>query len=112
MKILIRLLVSAVAVYVTTRLLPGTWVDGFDNALVVAVVLGLVNTLVRPIIFILTLPINIMTLGLFTFVIMGLCVELVAKLVPGFHVSSLVVATEFAVVCSVVNWFLHGLERS
>jgi putative membrane protein len=111
MKILIHLVVSAAAVYVSARLLPGVWVDGFGNALVVAVVLGLINALVRPILFILTLPINLMTLGLFTFVIMGLCVELTAKLVPGFHVTGFLWAMAFATVLAVVNSFLHAFEK-
>ena len=111
MKILIHLLVSAIAVYVSARLLPGVWVDGFGNAMVVAVVLGIINMLVRPVLFILTLPINIMTLGLFTFVIMGACVELTAKFVPGFHVPNFAMAMAFAAVLTVVNFFFHALAR-
>jgi putative membrane protein len=111
MNILIHLLVSAVAVYVSARVLPGVWVDGFGNALVVAVVLGVINTLLRPILFILTLPINILTLGLFTIAIMGFCVKLTTILVPGFHVPSFAMAMAFSLVLAVVNAFLHGLQR-
>ncbi|MBI3554334.1 MAG: phage holin family protein [Elusimicrobia bacterium] len=111
MKLLVHILVSAIAVYVCAHVLPGVAVDGFGSALVAAVVLGLVNGLVRPILFILTLPITILTLGLFTFVLMGICVELVSWVVPGFHVSGILSAMLFAVVCSLVNSFLHGLER-
>ncbi len=111
MRILIHLLISAVAVYVTASVLPGVSIDGVGTALAVAVVLGLVNTLVRPVLFILTLPINILTLGLFTFVVIGLCVELTAWLVPGFHVAGLLWALAFAGVLSIVNAFLQGLER-
>lgn len=111
MRILIHLTLSTLAVWVSARLLPGVWVDGWGNSLIVAIVLGLINTLIRPILFILTLPINIMTLGLFTFVIMGACVELTTKLVPGFHVPSFMMAMAFAAVLSLITSFLHALEK-
>lgn len=111
MKILVHLALSTVAVWVSARLLPGVWVDGWGNSLIVAISLGVINMLVRPVLFILTLPINIMTLGLFTFVIMGACVELAAKLVPGFHVPNFFMAMAFAVVLAVINFFFHALEK-
>jgi putative membrane protein len=111
MKILIHILISAIAVYVTARLLPGVTLATFATALEVAVVLGLVNAIIRPILLILTLPINIMSLGLFTFVVIGFCVELVAKLVPGFKVASFLWALAFAGVLWLVNTFLHAFER-
>jgi putative membrane protein len=111
MRILIHILVSAVAVYVTARLLPGVHLAGFGTAIVAAVVLGLVNAVVRPILFVLTLPINILTLGLFTLVIVGGCVELAARLVPGFRVDGFWWALAFAAVLWAVNSFLHGLEK-
>ena len=110
MRILAHLLISAVAVFVAARVLPGVSVDGFGTALVVAVALGLVNAFLRPILFIITLPINILTLGLFTLVIIGGCVLLVARVVPGFHVAGLGWALAFAVTLAVVNAFLHALE--
>ncbi|MCX5795956.1 MAG: phage holin family protein [Elusimicrobia bacterium] len=111
MKILLHILVSGVAVYATARLLPGVHVAGFGTAIVAAVVLGVVNGFVRPILLIVTLPINLLTLGLFTLVIIGGCVELAAWLVPGFVVDSFWWALAFAAVLWVVNSFLHGLER-
>lgn len=111
MKLLARVLLSAVAVYVTARLLPGVRVDGFGAALVTAVALGLINGILRPILLILTLPINILTLGLFTFIVIGGCVELAAAVVPGFHVASFGWALAFAVVLWLVNSFFHALER-
>ena len=71
MKILAHLLISAVAVFAAAHILPGVTVDGFGTAVVVAIVLGLVNGLLRPLLLLLTLPLNILTLGLFTFVIIG-----------------------------------------
>lgn len=111
MKVLLRILVSAVAVFVTARVLPGVHVAEFSTALVAAVVLGLVNAVLRPILLVLTLPINILSLGLFTLVIMGGLVELTARLVPGFQVDGFGWAVAFAVVLSIVNAFLHALEK-
>ena len=102
---------SGLAVFVTARVLPGIAVDSFGTALAAAVVLGLVNAVLRPVLFILTIPINIMTLGLFTFVIIGGMVELVAFLVPGFRVANFWWALAFALVLWLVNSFLHSLER-
>ena len=85
--------------------------NGTSTVVLVAVVLGVVNAFVRPILLIVTLPINIMTLGLFTFVIMGGCVELVTVFVPGFHVASFGWALAFALVLWVINAFFHVLER-
>ena len=110
MKILVHLVISAVAVFVTARILPGVTVDGFATALVVAVVLGVVNALLRPLLLLLTLPLNILTLGLFTFVIIGGLVQFTAMLVPGFKVASFWWALAFALVLSLVNAVLHGLE--
>jgi putative membrane protein len=107
MKILAHVLVSALAVFVTARILPGVHLASFGAAVVVAVVLGAVNGVIRPALLILTLPINLLTLGLFTFVIIGFCVELV----PGFTVDGLLWALVFAGVLSVVNSFLHGISR-
>ena len=106
MKIIIHLILSAVAVFVTARILPGVVLNSFGTALVVAVVLGAVNAVLRPIIIILTLPINILTLGLFTFVIIGGMVQLVSWLVPGFHVANFGWALVFALVLWIINAFL------
>lgn len=82
MHILFAILINTIAVLVTSYILPGIHLSSFWTALVVAIVLGIVNAILRPIIFILTLPINILTLGLFSFVIMGLLVYLVSAIVP------------------------------
>jgi putative membrane protein len=111
MQILVHVLIGAVAVFVAARVLPGVAVDGFGTAVVVSVVLGVVNALLRPALLILTLPINILTLGLFTFVIIGGLVQLTTALVPGFHVASFWWALAFALTLSVINSFLQSLER-
>jgi len=109
MKILIHVVLSAVAVFAASRVLPGVKVDSFATALTVAVVLGLVNAFLRPVLILLTLPVNILSLGLFTFVIIGACVLLVTRLVPGFQVNGMLSALEFAFALWLINGFFHTL---
>lgn len=107
MNILIRWLVSALAIIASAYLLPGIKVDGFVAALTIAVVMGLVNAVIKPILVILTLPINILTLGLFTLVINALLILLVAKIVPGFTVAGFWWAVAFSIVLSLVGAVLQ-----
>jgi putative membrane protein len=88
------------------RLLDTVQVDSFTTALTAALVLGLVNTLIRPILLVLTLPITFLTLGLFIFVINGLMFWVVADIVPGFQVTSFSAAIVAAFVYSVISWLL------
>ena len=88
--ILISIILSSFAVFVAAKILPGIYVDSYTTAIVVAIVLGFINTFIRPLLLILTLPINILTLGLFTLVIMALCVMLASAIVPGFRYKLLV----------------------
>lgn len=110
MRFLIHILISALAVFVAARILPGVSVDGFGTAVVVAVVLGLVNALLKPLLLFLTLPLNILTLGLFTFVIIGGLVQLTSALVTGFHVANFWWALAFALTLSLINSVMHRLE--
>lgn len=107
MKLIINLLLSALAVMISAYVIPGVSVANFWTAVVVAVVMGVVNAILKPILVILTLPINILTLGLFTLVINALLVLLVSAVVPGFHVTGFLAALIFGLVLSVVNGFLH-----
>lgn len=109
MHILLSILINTLAVLVTGYILPGIHVANFWTAVVVAIVLGVINAVLRPIIFILTLPINILTLGLFSFVIMGLLVYLVSAIVPGFKVDNFWWAILFAIIVALINWFLNSL---
>ena len=84
MKILIKWLISALAILVSAYLLPGVHVSGFVAALVIAVVLGIINGLVRPVLVILTLPLTIITFGLFFVILNTLLLMLSAAIVPGF----------------------------
>lgn len=111
MNILLNILVSAIAVLVTGRLLSGVTIDGFGTAVVVAVVLGLVNAVLGPVLFYLTLPLNVLTLGLFTFVLIAGLVMLTSALVPGFKVASWWWALGFAFVLALVNSAFHALTK-
>jgi Predicted membrane protein len=104
--VLVSLILNSIAVFVTAYILPGIQLDSFWTAMVVAVVLGLVNAIIRPILLLITLPINILTLGLFTFVIMGGLVMLVSSVVPGFYVASFWWAVAFAFILMIINSFI------
>lgn len=108
MRLLLIWLVNTVALFLLPRLLDTVQVDSFTTALTAALVLGLVNTLIRPLLLILTLPITFVTLGLFIFVINGLMFWAVADIVPGFQVTSFGAAIVAALVYSVVSWLLSA----
>jgi putative membrane protein len=111
MQFIINLLINGFAVFVTAYILKGVYVDGFLTALIVSVVLGIVNTLLKPILLILTLPFTILTFGLFVFIINGLMILLVSRIVPGFRVDGFFTAILFSLVLSIVNWFLQALTK-
>lgn len=111
MNTILNILVSAAAVLVTGRLLRGVAVDGFGTAVLVAIVLGIVNGALGPALLALTLPINVLTLGLFTFVVIGALVMLTAALVPGFRVASFWWALGFAFVLALVNSAFHAITK-
>lgn len=111
MEFILWLIMSTIAVFVTSEILSGVHVNNWTTALVVAVVLGVLNAFIKPILLILTLPINILTLGLFTFVIMAAMVLLATAIIPGFTVDGFWWALAFAVIMMLVNWFLEGLRN-
>lgn len=109
MQILLRLIINAVVLIGAAYWLSGVQVDNFYAALITAIVLGLINAVIRPILIILTLPINILTLGLFTLVINGLLVMFVASFVQGFSVSGLWPAIILSLVISLASWLTNSL---
>lgn len=111
MEILLSWLISALAIIVTAYLLPGVKIEGFLTALVTAVVLGIINSILKPVLLFLTLPINILTLGLLTFIINALLVLLASQIVPGFIVDGFWWALAFSVVLSVINTLLGNLFK-
>lgn len=109
MQLIINLLINGLAVFITSRILPGVSVDSFVTAVIVSVVLAVVNTFLKPILFFLTLPVTILTLGLFSFVLNALMVLIVAAIVTGFQVKSFWWALLFSLVLSLVSSVLHSL---
>lgn len=111
MGIIINWLLSALAIIVAAYLLPGVSVDGFLVALVLAVVLGLINAFVRPILLVLTLPVNVLTLGLFTFVLNALLIMLADWITPGFAVANFGWALLFSLLLTLINSLLKNVAR-
>jgi len=112
MKIVIHWIVSALAILLTAYILPGVHVSGFVAALVLALVLGIINAFLRPILVVLTLPITILTLGLFVFVINALLIMLAAAILPGFTVASFWWALLFSIVLAIISAILHSMEKT
>ena len=104
-----QLLISALAFYVTAYLVPGFVIGGLATLVVISIIWGILTLIIRPILILLTLPINFLTLGLFTFVINALLLMLMAKIVPGFSISGFGTALLAAIVLSLVNMFLLKL---
>lgn len=109
MDTLITWLIYSLAIIISAYLIPGVSVSSFPVALVTAIVLGVVNTFIRPLLLFLSLPVNILTLGLFTFVINAVLILLVARIVPGFHVDGFWMALVFAIVLSVISAVLFSV---
>jgi putative membrane protein len=103
---LVHWVVLAVAVWVTASVVPGVNVTSWTALAVGALVLGIVNAIVRPVLLILTLPITVLTLGLFYLVVNGLAFALAAALVPDFHIAGWGSAILGALLTSVVSWFI------
>jgi len=103
---LLRVLINAAALWVAASLIPGIRLSGLRYTLLAALVLGLINAIVRPVLLFLTLPITLLTLGLFIFVLNAFCLWLTSRLVPGFDVHGFGAAFLGALVISVVSWML------
>jgi len=112
MKLIIKLLLNALAVFALAELLNGVSVNGYLGALIVAIVLSVLNLLVKPILVILTLPVTILTLGLFLFIINALIVLLADKLVNGFRVDGLWTAVLFSILLCILQSLLHSFIKT
>ena len=112
MKLLLRWLVSAAALMLIAMYVPGIKVAGFYTALIAALIFGLINALIRPLALLLTLPVNLLTLGLFTFVINALMFWLASTVVKGFYVSGFWPAFWGALVMWVVSWFTNMMLKN
>jgi putative membrane protein len=105
--ILIRWLVSTAAVLAASWFLDGIHISGFLPALLAAGLLGILNAVFRPVLIVLTLPINILTIGLFTFVINAFLLKMVSFLISGFDVHGFWTAVFGAIIIGAVSWFLN-----
>lgn len=110
MNLVVNWVISGLAIMITGYLLPGVTLTGFKAALLAALVLGLVNAFIKPVLTILTLPLTIMTLGLFSLVINALLIMLTSRFVSGFHVDGFWWAVVFSLVLALVNWILGSFR--
>ena len=106
---LARLFINAIAFFIVARVYGGMNVDGFGAAVVAALIWGVINAILRPILLLLTLPVNILSLGLFTFVINGIILLLTAELYSGLHLNSFFAGIVAAIMLSIVNLILTGI---
>lgn len=111
MNTILRFLLTGVAVVLTAYLLPGVWVDGYLTALIVALVLAVVNLIVKPILIVFTIPITILTLGLFLLVINALMILLTDYFVDGFNVDGFWWALAFSLILSIFNSLFTDLTK-
>jgi len=109
MNFLIKLLLSAIAVVIGAYVIPGVTVNGYVTALIVALIMSLLNVTVKPLLTILTIPITILTLGLFLLVINVIIIYITDALISGFSVSGFLPALFFSLVVSLVNWLFDSI---
>lgn len=111
MRFIVNLVVGTLAVVIASYIVPGVEVQSMTTALFVALVLGFLNAFVKPLLVILTLPITILTLGLFYFALNALLVLLVSSLIPGFQVQGFIVALVFSFILTIVHSLLNALTK-
>ena len=109
LRLLIIWAINAAALLAVPYLMDSISVEGIGSALIAAAILGLINTLIRPVLLVLTLPITFLTLGMFIFIVNGLSFWLVAQLVSGFHVAGFWSAVAGALLYSIISWALTTL---
>ena len=109
MRVIIKLAINVFALYVVAHLVPGFVLTGLWPAIVAAIVIGVVNTFIRPILQIIALPISIITFGISAFLLNVALLYLVSFIVPGFRIANFLTAIIASLVLSLVSWFLHKL---
>ncbi len=111
----VRLIITALGLWAASAIIPGVGIDGWRTLIIAALLLGIVNAVIRPIILILTLPLTVLTLGLFILVVNGISLSLVAWMLPGFHVAGLGAAILGSIVVGLTSWvasaFVGGSGR-
>jgi putative membrane protein len=109
MEILVNLIIYTIAIALAAWVLPGVTVTGAGAAILTAIILGLINTFIKPILVLLTLPVNVLTLGLFTLVINALLIMLASAIVPGFQVDGFWWALLYAIILSILSAILFSV---
>ncbi len=109
--IIIEWIASALSILMAGYVIPGVVVAGFWSALILSLVIGLLNILIKPLLALLTLPINILTLGLFTFVINALIIMLASSIVKGFEVGGFINALIFSIVLTIIQTLFEMLIK-
>ena len=111
MNTILKVLLTAVAVVILAKVLPGVTIDGYVSAIIVAIVLGLLRLIVKPILIILTLPVTILTLGLFLLFINAFIIMLADYFIGGFAVNSIWWALLFSLLLSILQSILHSFVK-
>ena len=111
MHLIMRLAINVFALFVVEYLVPGFKLAGIETAIVAAIVIGIVNTLIKPILQLIALPISILTFGITAFLINVGLLYLTSKVIPGFIIASFTTAIMASIVLSLVSWFLNKLAR-
>lgn len=111
MQLLISLTVNTLALLATAYLVPGIKLEGVQPAILAAIILGVLNTFIKPILKIITLPLTILTLGLFSFVLNALILLLASSIIPGFTINGLFPAILGAIVLSVISTILSAVLK-
>ncbi|OGG02249.1 hypothetical protein A2W14_05160 [Candidatus Gottesmanbacteria bacterium RBG_16_37_8] len=111
MKFLIDLLIRAMVLLLTAYLLPGFKIDSYTTALFIAIVLAILNILVKPLLIILTLPVTILTLGLFYFVINAILLVIASKFIDGFKIDSFTTAIIASIIIAIISALVNSIIK-
>jgi Predicted membrane protein len=111
LRFLVRAVFAGLGLWLASEIVPGVGIDNTGTLVVAAILLGIVNAFVRPVVFVLTLPLTIITLGLFLLVVNAAMIGLVAMMLGGFHVDGLVPGVLAAIVTGVVSWVGSMIAR-
>lgn len=109
MNIVVRLLITAIATFVASYIIPGVKIDSFTSLIVVSIALGVINAFIKPILVVLTFPLTVITLGIFLLLLNGILILVVGSIVPGFYVESLFSAILFSIIVSIVSSLLSNI---
>ena len=110
-SLIVRWMLNGLALYIVAKILPGIHLLDFGSALIAVIVIGLVNALIKPLLFLLTLPVTIITFGLFALVLNALMLVLASALTPGFKIDGFGTALLGSILLSIVTTIFHSLVR-